>query len=46
MHNSKSVKENERHRIFCDFEIKTGHLISAKRPTPEIVKKKKKTAEE
>ena len=31
MHNPESVLENETHKVLCDFEIKTDHLISARR---------------
>ena len=41
-HNPESILENETHKIFWDFEIQTNHLISARRPNLEIVKKKKK----
>ena len=30
--NLESVLENERHKVLWDFEIQTGHLISARRP--------------
>ena len=42
MHNTKSVLENETHKLFWDFEIQTVHLILARRPDLEIVNKKKR----
>ena len=30
MHNTKSVLGNEMHKLHLDFEIQTGHLISAR----------------
>ena len=42
MHNTGSAQENETHKLYCDFEMQTDHLISARRPDPVIVKKKKK----
>ena len=41
-HNSESVLEYETHEILWDFEIKTDHLISAKRQDLVIINKKKK----
>ena len=41
MHNPKSVRENETHKVLWEFEIPTDHLISARRPNLVIVKKKK-----
>ena len=41
MHNLESFLENETHKILWDFEIQTGHLISARRPDLVIVNKKK-----
>ena len=32
MHNPESVLENEMHKLLGDFEIKTDHLISPRRP--------------
>ena len=32
MHNPESVLENETHKFFCDFEIKTDHQILATWP--------------
>ena len=37
MCNPESVLENEKHKIFWDFEIQTDHLISARRPELVIV---------
>ena len=45
MQKPKSVLENETHKILWDFEIKTDHLISARRLGQVIVKKKKKKKE-
>ena len=39
MHNLESVLENETHKLFCNFEIQTDHLISAERPDRMIIKK-------
>ena len=39
---SEFVIQNEMHKILCDFEIKTDHLISARRPDLVIIKKKKR----
>ena len=46
MHDSESIPENERHKVIRDFEIKTNHLISARRPNIVIVNKKKKKERE
>ena len=40
MHNAESVRESETHKRLWDFEIKTDHLISAKRLDLIIVNKK------
>ena len=42
MHNPESVRENETHKSLWDFEIRTDHVIVARRPDLIIVKKKKK----
>ena len=42
MHNPEYILENETHKTLWDFEIQTDHLISARRPDLEIVKKKLK----
>ena len=42
MHNPKSVKENEMHKILWDLEIQTDHLISARRPDQIVNKNKEK----
>ena len=39
---SESVLNNEMHKLPLDFEIQTDHFISARRPDPIKVKKKKK----
>ena len=41
MHKLESVLENEAHKILLDFEIQTDHLISARRPEPVLINKKK-----
>ena len=43
MHNPASVLENETHEIPWYFEIKTDHLISARRPDLIIINNKKRT---
>ena len=42
MHNPASVLENDTHKILCDFDIHTDHLISARHPVPIIINNKKK----
>ena len=42
MHKSQSARQNETHKNLWDFEVKTDHLISARRPDLMIVHKKKK----
>ena len=42
MHKPESVQENETHEILLDFEKRTDHLISARRPNLELINKKKK----
>ena len=42
MRNQKYVLDNEMHKILWDFEIQTGHLISAKRPDFVITQRKKR----
>ena len=42
MSNPESDLENETHQLPWDFEIQGGHLISARRPDLQRVKKKKK----
>ena len=42
MHNADTVLENVTHEILWDFEIKTDHLILARRPDLIIINKKKK----
>ena len=32
MHNPAPVLENDTHKLLSDFDIHTGHLISARRP--------------
>ena len=43
MHNTASVLENETHKLLWDFDIQTGHLISARRPDLLIISKKGRT---
>ena len=42
MHKPESVLENEMHKVLCDFEIQTDHLILARQTDWVIVRKKKK----
>ena len=42
MHNPAPVLENDTHKLLWDFDIKTDHLISARRPDRIIINKKKK----
>ena len=37
--------KNEVHKILCDFEIQTDHLIPVRRPDLEVISKKKKERE-
>ena len=39
MHNPESVQENEIYKRLWDFEIQIDHLMSARRPDLEIIKK-------
>ena len=39
--NPESVEENETHKLLCDCEIQTDHIIPARRPDLVIVNKKK-----
>ena len=39
----ESTLENEMHPILWDFEIQTDHPITAKRPNPVLINKKKRT---
>ena len=41
MHNPASVLENDTHKLLCDFDIKTDHVISVRRPRLIIIIKKK-----
>ena len=43
MHNPEYVLENETHKLLWDFEIQTGHQISARRPDLIMINKKKIT---
>ena len=40
MHNPTSVQENKTHKLLCDFEIQTDHLILIRRPDLVIFKNK------
>ena len=42
MHNPESVMENETHKNLWDLEIKTDHLIPARRPNQEIINENQK----
>ena len=42
--NLESLQENKMDKFLWDFEIKTDHLISARRPNLMIVKKKRERA--
>ena len=41
MHSPETVMENETHRLLWDFEIRTDHLISARRPNLAMTNKEK-----
>ena len=41
----ESVLENETHKILWDFEIKTDHLIPARRPDLVLIDKKERTCQ-
>ena len=41
MHNPVSVQENDTHKLLWDLNIKTDHLISARRPDLIIINKKR-----
>ena len=43
MHNPAPVRENNTHKILWDFDIRTDHLISARRPDLIMINKKKRT---
>ena len=42
MHNPTSVLENDTHKHLWDFDIQTGHLLSARRPDFIVINNKKK----
>ena len=42
MHNPALVRENNMHKLLWDFNIKTDHLIPARRPNLIIINKKRK----
>ena len=41
MHKPESIQENEKHKIFWDFEIQTDHLIPARKPHIVFINKTK-----
>ena len=41
MHNPAPVLENDLHKLPWDFNIKTDHLIPARRPDLKIINNKK-----
>ena len=41
-HNPAPVLENDSHKLLWDFNIKTDHLISARRPVLMIINKRKR----
>ena len=43
MHNTKSVVENETHKLLWRFKIQTDNLISTRQPDLTITNKKEKT---
>ena len=43
MHNPAPVLENDSHKLLCDFNLQTDHLIPARRPDLKIINKKKRT---
>ena len=45
MHNPAPVLENATHKLLLDFNIKTDHLIPARRPDLIIINKRKKQKE-
>ena len=45
MYNLESIQENEMHKLLCDFEIQTDHLISIRRPNLMIINKKREPSE-
>ena len=44
MHNLASVLENDTHKLLCDFDKHTDHLISVSGPDLIVIKKKKRTS--
>ena len=44
MHNPAPVQENDTHKLLLDFDIRTDHLISARRPDLVIINKKRELA--
>ena len=42
MHNPPPVLENNTHKLLCDFDIHTDHLILARRPDLIKINRKKK----
>ena len=42
MHNLAAVLENNTHKLLCDFDLQTDHLILTRRPDLILITKKKK----
>ena len=42
LHNPAPVLENDTHKLLCDFNIQTDHLILARRPDLIIINKNKR----
>ena len=42
MQNPAPTQENDTHKLLCDFDILSDHLISTRRPDLIIINKKKK----
>ena len=42
MNKSAPVLQNDTHKLLCDFNIQTDHLIPARRPDLIVINKKKK----
>ena len=41
MQNPVAVLENVLHKLLCDFDVQTDHLISVRRPDHILTKKKR-----
>ena len=44
MHNPAAFLEINTHKLLCDFDIQTDHLISTRRPDLMVIKKKRELA--